>query len=165
MSLEFRELASIAHILVNDHINQLVTIKVDDNPVTRTAIKARVGLFEFIAKLRLDFQPAFLTEAEVIELWDDIREQSHLQEMVSTCTLKMLVCYDAQFHEKVANHFVKAMDVLTTVQGAVDEDYFARLFDKETASVVINDNPWFAFLLLVALGQEEYVKPAIQVTD
>ena len=155
----FTHLCQQTHALVNSYINRLVAIRADQNTATKTMLEERIKVFQFVSKLRLDFQPLFITDDVVEDLWEEIREENVVQEMVTEMTLLMLTHVQHDFHTEVAKALRFATQMLTKAQGALDADYYERIVDPTEIEPLITNNPWFAVVLLIALGRDEYVKP------
>lgn len=155
----FTHLCSQAHQMVTDYINQLSTINTDLNNHIKELFAERVKVFQFVMKLRLDFQPLFITDAVVEDLWAEIRTETALQEMVSTITFKMLTHVNFDFHGEVARVVSHAVEAMSKAQGALDADYHERIVATDELESLVVENPWFALILLIALGRDEYVKP------
>lgn len=156
----FPNLCNQARQIVTDYINQLVLINVDHNTAIKELFAERVRVFEFVMKLRLDFQPLFITDSVVDDLWEEIRTAPELQEMISTVTFKMLTQVNVDFHNVVARIVSQAVEAMAKTQGALDADYYERIVATDEIEMLVSENPWFALVLLIALGREEYVKPA-----
>lgn len=155
----FKHLCQETHSIVNSFIDRLVTIRVDFNPTTKILMEDRLKAFQFLIKMRLDFQPLFVTGGVIGELWEEIRDESVLQEMITEVTLKLLTHVQHDFHVEVSKALRFAAEVMTKEQGALDADYHERIVDPGEMETMICQNPWFATVLLIAMGRDEYVKP------
>lgn len=155
----FSELCAHTHDLVSRYINQLIDMNVDVNPATQQLLNERMKAFEFISNLRLDFQPVFVTPNDLENLWESIRTVSVVQELMTTVTLKLLVHVAGNFTSTVATQMKASVEVMVATQGALDADYHERIVEPDELYKLILNNPWFATVLLIALGRDEYVKP------
>lgn len=160
----FPELCAHTHDLVNRYLNQLVDMNADHNATTQAALDERMSVFEFVSRMRLDFQPLFVTEKDVEKLWDEIREQTPVQEMVTTVTLKLLTHVSENFIQVVGERLRSSVETLVRHQGSLDADYHERIIEPSELEKLIQLNPWFAMILLITLGRDEYVKPDFQRT-
>lgn len=155
----FTHLCKQTHELVNNFLNRLIVIRADQNSTTKGLLEERLKVFQFVSKLRLDFQPLFVTEGVVEELWEEIREETVVQEMITEVTLRILTHVQSDFHIEVAKALRFATQTVTKEQGALDADYHERIVDPTEIEPLVINNPWFAVVLLIALGRDEYVKP------
>ena len=155
----FTTLCDETHSLITSFLNQVALLEPEINASTSALVEERVSASEFVLRLRLDFQPLFINDIGVDELWDEIRGKGIIQEMVTMTTLRLLTHVDLKFHHSVAADLGAACSELVLQQGALDADFHERMIDPQELTTLIEANPWFATVLLITMGRKEYVKP------
>lgn len=155
----FALLCEETHSLINDYLNQVGVLKPEINASISILVEERLSAYEFILRLRLDFQPLFINEVVVDELWDDIRSNNTVQEMITATTLKLMSHIDPKFHHNVATTLGLAVSEMVEHQGSLDADFHERMVVPEEMVHLVTTNPWFATVLLITMGRAEYVKP------